>query len=388
MKNIKLSVIYLLCLLAYNNISAQDDDLYYNPNNNVSNSNSSNYDTNNDESGDYTYYDEGKKGNDGYDDNYMEDYNDYDGQYYSSRIKRFHRPTYRYYIDIYDPWYYDPFYSPGYTIVNYNNYDYFTWRRWNRWNMCNSWGFNNYNNYYNPWSYGCNSPWSNPWSYNSWNNHYGNYGWNNYYYGGYYNSPYYGNGGYGNWYGNGGGYGGGDNHHNNTVYGPRKTGTVRNASEGVPNTRSTSGNPGVPPRTTDVKPEVQRRNATEDVQPKPKSPATSPRYQTQQESGTKIQKEQRETYQRPERQKRYNSSDQIETPNQNNNNSGREYRNSQRNENSRQRIERSESRPSIRESSPSRGSNNNQIERQSPRSESPSRSSGSSSSNRGGGRRN
>lgn len=110
------------------------------------------------------------------DDEYFLDEEDYD-YYYTSRIRRFHRPLYGF--EFFDPFYvdmsyYDPFFTPGMTVLIYddpyayrsfyrrnmwrNSLRFNTWAGinpyrhsfgWNRWNSWNSW---------NTWS----DPWFNP----------------------------------------------------------------------------------------------------------------------------------------------------------------------------------------------------------------------------------
>ena len=181
-------------VLGMTNISiAQYDDLYYNPDTDAGYYNSSN------SSNSDSYASNDRDNDNDYDDEAYQDYNDYDdyNYYYSSRIRRFHRPYYgfSYFDPVYvDQAYYDPFWTPGVTVLIYDNYN--PWRSsYNRWN--NSWGGSRFfvsNSYGSPW------------------------GWNNGYYGGgfgntYVTNNYYGNG-YGGGYGNyGGGYGGYSNYY-------------------------------------------------------------------------------------------------------------------------------------------------------------------------------
>ncbi|MCB0625884.1 MAG: hypothetical protein KDC43_18710, partial [Saprospiraceae bacterium] len=188
---------------------AQYDDLYYDPNQDSDYYNSTSNTYSNDYGNDYDSY----SGNDyDYDDDGYEYFDEYD-YYYSSRIRRFHRPYYgfNYYDPVYvDMFYYDPFFNPGMTVLIYDDYwSYRSWSRWNRWNRWSygpgwnvsfgwgspgfgfGWGYNNYNSWYNPWynsyydpywgsnyysSFYCPPSWGNGYVYNTVNN-------NNYYYG-------------------------------------------------------------------------------------------------------------------------------------------------------------------------------------------------------------
>ncbi len=175
-------------------VSAQFDDVYYDPDKDGPLAYS--YATTNAPSGyneDVTYYD---------DDSY--EYDDYD-YYYSSRIRRFHRPYsgFDFYnpvfvgFNMYDPFFNDSYFYPGSSIyVNFGNYgygDYHRWRRWNRWNRWNNWGWNN-----GGWNNWCLTPASYYYSYNSWFaptfNHWGGYhgyyGYANYYNNYFNNSPF------------------------------------------------------------------------------------------------------------------------------------------------------------------------------------------------------
>ena len=163
-------------------LSAQFDDLYYDP---ATDDPYYEYSQSDDTfaDGEESYY---------YDDESYEygDYDDYD-YYYASRIRRFHRPVTvfdyydPFYTDMYyyDPFYYSNYYSPGVSIYFSFGNPYRPWRSWYR----SHYYYSNY--YYNSWY----DPWYNdPWYYNSWgwgNNHYYT---NNYYYGyGGYHNPYY-----------------------------------------------------------------------------------------------------------------------------------------------------------------------------------------------------
>ncbi|MCF8246058.1 MAG: hypothetical protein K9J37_04270 [Saprospiraceae bacterium] len=230
-KNKLLLALVAFFVLGLTNISfAQYDDLYYNPDTDAGyyySSNSSSSDS----------YASNDRNDNGYDDEVYEDYNDYDdyNYYYSSRIRRFHRPYYgfSYFDPVYvDQVYYDPFWTPGVTLLIYDSYN--PWRsRYNRFNYGYSWNSWGGSRFFISNSYG--SPW----------------GWNNGYYGGgygntYVTNNYYGNGygGYGGGYGNygGGGYsnyycppswGNGNSYNtvsynnpvNNRYYGSRKSGS-------------------------------------------------------------------------------------------------------------------------------------------------------------------
>ncbi len=158
-KNFLLTTLFLLCLSANLSLAQEYDDLYYDPSTDggsiIINGNGDTYINNyyGEEESNYTYGD--------YDDaeyEYADDYYDY---YYTSRIRRFHRPYYGFsYFDpcYVDAYYYDPFiFSPGITIMIYDDYwSYRSWRRWQRWhrpwyNSWNAWGpgwYTSYNYYY------------------------------------------------------------------------------------------------------------------------------------------------------------------------------------------------------------------------------------------------
>lgn len=272
MKNycIKSLMLLAVLLLAFPAFS-QYDDIYYNP------------DTDSDYFG---YNDDNYRGdqranqNPGYADQrrqqvdqyYTADeydyYNDYDF-YYTSRIRRFHRPMYGF--DYYDPvyvdaYYYDPFVVPGNTVLIYD--DFFSyrdwvrwgnWRRWgwnsarfNRWDWCyqpgfnnfgwgsgfgwgnrwmspgfavnigigfNNWGFNNWG--FNPWGGGFGNPWFNAyqnpfWGGNRWA---GNYNW----------AP---------------GWGAGNEYNRDIYYGPRTGGSATGPATGIRNRSQDRLDPG------------------------------------------------------------------------------------------------------------------------------------------------
>jgi uncharacterized membrane protein YgcG len=159
---------------------AQFDDVYYDPDTDVLPGYAENTSAGSAAAGDngvlyydnesYPYYDDQATAS-GYGDgwNDYQDYNDYD-YYYSSRIRRFHRP----FIDVdffspfytgfhvYDPFAWDAYYYPGASIYfnfgfGYN--DYYAWRRYNYWNRWNN-GFH--------WNNWCYAPPAYYYSYNAW----------------------------------------------------------------------------------------------------------------------------------------------------------------------------------------------------------------------------
>ncbi len=238
MKNYKfLALLLTLTLSSAGALFAQTfDDLYYDP-----------------ETDKTLYYGLERKDNRVYRDrNYSEDYrqnrsneegfdyyDDYDF-YYSSRIRRFHRPFYGFgffdpvYVDMF---YYDPFLRPGATILIYDDiFAFNSWYRWNRWNRWNSWGWGpswGWNNGVNINIVNIGRGWGwDPWGWNSWNrwnswgwgpawgfNNWGfnSWGFNNF--GGFYCPPTWGNGFV---YNTVGGI-----RDNNTYYGPRMSGTTK-----------------------------------------------------------------------------------------------------------------------------------------------------------------
>lgn len=268
MKKIKfLAFASLVLTLAFSNVAlGQYDDLYYDPDRDAGtyytttgadrtqpadNAVASRYD---DEEADY---DNNMAGNArGYDDDDYEYYEDYD-YYYTSRVRRFHRPYYgfSYFDPIYaDLYYYDPFINPGVTVLIYDGYSSWnSWNSWRRWNRWNSWGSFN-----RGWGGGWGNGWNDPWYGGGWNR------WNDPWYGNnYYVNNYYGyGGGWNNWGGNGyycpPSWGNGYNYNtintnNNTHYGPRTTGSTR-----VP--RKNDRSPGIDkPETGPLTPKEERR---------------------------------------------------------------------------------------------------------------------------------
>ncbi|MEL6718469.1 MAG: hypothetical protein AAFP82_07120, partial [Bacteroidota bacterium] len=131
----KYSLLALVLTFSVGVSIAQYDDLYYDPDTDYDNSYyEEDYD-------DYDSYD--------YDDNYDDssyDYFDNNEYYYTSRIRRFHRPYrgFGYFDPIYvDASYYDPFYAGafarnGVTVLIYDDfYSYNRYRSFNNWNRWN-----------------------------------------------------------------------------------------------------------------------------------------------------------------------------------------------------------------------------------------------------------
>lgn len=162
MKQVLRFRLYLLALAAMPwSATGQNDDLYYDPDDPVSMA--------------YVEYEAPSYPSDpGFREtlpSYSSEYDDYNywddqGYFYTSRIRRFHRPYggFGYYDPVYtDLGFYDPWMMPGTSIYigvgGFN--DYWYWRRMNRWRM-NNWmfmgGFNTFGM----------RMWMDPWSYNSW----------------------------------------------------------------------------------------------------------------------------------------------------------------------------------------------------------------------------
>ena len=152
----------LFTLLAVSPVGAQMDDVYYNPDevvklkNNPSSSN---------RLGSYRpeAYSENETSFSGGADSYYDDYD----FYYTSRIRRFHRPLQGF--SFFDPYYidmayYDPFMRSATTMLIYDDfYSQRMFSRFNRWNNFNSFGnFNRWNSFgmNDPYSMGWNSPFS------------------------------------------------------------------------------------------------------------------------------------------------------------------------------------------------------------------------------------
>lgn len=203
-----------LSLLTLQTSFAQDD--VYDSSYNAGDYNNAPSTTNNTPNGDNKYYNNpadnstsytDEKGNTYITNNYLNDDYDY---YYSSRIRRFHRPVVNYN-------YYDDYYVNRYW---YNRYDawgsiydpidsYWDWHFRPVVVLYSGWG----NIYYGASWYNCWS-WQNPWGYNAyaWNNNGWHHGWRN-------QSGWYGRSGWGSpyWHGYYDGYNN-NNYHNNNWY--------------------------------------------------------------------------------------------------------------------------------------------------------------------------
>jgi len=215
-------------------IQAQFDDIYYDPDRNVS-SKEIKKETREDLYKD-SYEDENDVSSQRDDYSYDDEYSEWEDQdyYYSSRIKRFHRPYrgFDYYNGCYvDNYYYDPFdFNPWYYDMNIyvSNYGYRDYHHWRRWQMSPIYG----HSYWNQWDWY--AGWSSyplTFSYSYWPNHcYSGYYNNHWAYNNYYYNPYYG-GGYNHWnnYNNNGNY---DNHPNGTYFGSRKHGLTNSSNRG------------------------------------------------------------------------------------------------------------------------------------------------------------
>ncbi|HPI54837.1 MAG TPA: hypothetical protein PLU10_09100, partial [Chitinophagaceae bacterium] len=245
MKKLLLILLFATLCVSNQSIAQSYDDVYSNgsqfandPSGNTSTSTNSpssdafNYSSANDEGTSQRSYSNYS------DDDYV-DYDD-DDYYYTTRIRRFHRPFWimSYYSSFYmDPYWWDWNYSyPSWSI----GWGYPSW-----YNGYNNYGWgNSYFGYGNNWNYGCgwNNSYYNGWGYgngyygcgygNGWNNGWNNgWGWNNGYYNGYYN-------GYNNGYYNGywDGYYDGNGNRGTYKYGPR--GTV-NSNNNITITRPT-----------------------------------------------------------------------------------------------------------------------------------------------------
>ena len=272
MKNYNLSafLIALFALASVNLAQAQYDDLYYDPDTDASYS-----------SNDYDQYSS--------DDYYEEDasYSDFDDDpydyYYTSRIRRFHRPYYgfNYYDPVYvDMAYYDPYSRPGAVTVliydnNFGRNNWNSWGRYNRWNSFNrysawnSWGnpyssFNRWNSW-NSWGspYGYSSFGYNNFGYNSWGGV--GYGGFSNVYSNYYCPPSWGNGNtYNTVYNVNNARGNNTNGSQGTYSGPRRTGTVatpRSTSRTVDNTLNQSNPRGATSRNADINARPNRTNS-------------------------------------------------------------------------------------------------------------------------------
>lgn len=241
MRNIKLLALLLVLVVgSTGSLYAQYDDLYYDPA-----KDKGFFADYKPDSRDYSRQDNYAYNDDYYQDDYYDDegyeyYNDYD-YHYTSRIRRFHNPYYgfSFFDPVYlDMAYYDPFFSPGMTVLIYDDvFAFNNWYRFNRWNRWNSWGpswgWNSWNGVNINFNFGFGRGWNawDPWGWNSWNrwnrwNSWGpSWGFNNFY--------------VNNFYGYGGGFycpptwGGGyvyntvNEIRSNTVYGPRMNGTTK-----------------------------------------------------------------------------------------------------------------------------------------------------------------
>ncbi len=185
----ELRSIYLSFLLiagVSSSISAQFDDLYFNPETDESFYEETSYDNYSDVEYDDASYDD-------YDDDYYayesgnEYYDDYDYRY-TNRIRRFNRNN-RSNFGYFSSCYVGSGFGFGNSLISinfgnpygFNNFNSFNrWNRWNRFNRWNSWNSNFYANSY----------WGNGWG--GYNNPYGGYGFNN--------GPFFGNGFGGNAY--------------------------------------------------------------------------------------------------------------------------------------------------------------------------------------------
>ncbi len=266
---------------------SQYDDIYYNPD-----TDQSYYSYDNNNTGD-SYY--GSRNTSRarqeeidryYDADEYDYYNDYDF-YYTSRIRRFHRPMYGfgYYDPVYvDAYYYDPFVVPGNTVLIYD--DFFSYRDWVRWRRWNNWGWNatRFNNWafcYQPGfrnaGWGWDPFWSNRWfggSRFSVAIGFGNFGFNRWGF-----NPYgfntWGFGGYGNGWFNayprgywaGGnynyapGWSNGDQYDRDIYYGPRSGGSGSGPDPGLRNRRNgiNPGSIGNNGRITDTRRDLDER---------------------------------------------------------------------------------------------------------------------------------
>jgi hypothetical protein len=238
------------------------------------------------------------------DEGYADDYEDDYAYEYSSRIRRFHRPTRV--IDFYDPFYvdlhfYDPFFLPGASIYTFGFDDYWSYRRFRRfqrWN--NGWGWNNpWNNpWNNGWGGGFNNGWGGGWNrgwgggWNAWNNP---CVYNNYFYDPYWTwngfNPYYASGNVwvnngviinnGN---NGGGNNGGGGYTPRTYTGVRRGGTVVNPGYArIQDSNGGRGRLATVQAASDIEPviELRNNNGRADAQPDGTAPVrTAPNRPT------------------------------------------------------------------------------------------------------------
>jgi len=234
MKSYKILTVLLLLTFFAGRMSAQYDDMYYDPDRDRT-YNQDSYVFNQPADDSYAYDDY----YDDYDNEEYAYYDDYD-YYYTSRIRRFHRPFYGFgffdpvYVDMA---YYDPFFGAGPTVLIYDDVFGFNnwWRfnRFNRWNRFNRFGWGPGVNISVNFGWGGWNAW-NPWGWNSWNR-FNRWGWNSWNRFGWGNNLF-----ANNFYGIGGGgfycpptwgnnyvYNTVNNFRNETYYGPRTTGTTR-----------------------------------------------------------------------------------------------------------------------------------------------------------------
>jgi hypothetical protein len=154
-------LIAVFTLLAFSPLSAQMDDVYYNPDevvktrNNPSSSN---------RLGSYRpeSYSSDEKGYVAGENSYYDDYD----FYYTSRIRRFHRPLQGF--SFFDPYYvdmayYDPFLGSVGTMLIYD--DFYAQRMFSRFNRWNNFGAFNGFSRFNSWnSFGMYDPFFSPWN--------------------------------------------------------------------------------------------------------------------------------------------------------------------------------------------------------------------------------
>ena len=139
----------LIALLSTVSLTAQYDDVYYDPsrdNRNTRTESRNTKATNDNSANDYD------------DQNNQDEYYEYDDEYddyqYSSRIRRFHRPVRGFsyydlaYVDYYyyDPFYYDRMFARPTIMFSFGNNYWNRWNRFNRWNN-NMWFDRHWNNY-------------------------------------------------------------------------------------------------------------------------------------------------------------------------------------------------------------------------------------------------
>jgi hypothetical protein len=242
----KLTTLLLLFGISATSALAQYDDVYYDPERNT-NRNTTERKANPAVSS--QTYSQNSDSDQAYDD---EDY-DY---YYTSRIRRFHRPYtgFGYYDPIYvDAYYYDAYARPGIAALIYDDpFGYYGWnrlQRWSSWNRFNSFGYGGYSpfNRWNSWNsydpFWGNSGFGLGFGFNRWNS-WNNFGWGSPYCGNnWFNTPSWGNNYYynnNNFYNNNYNSNRNDNNRGNVYYGPRNGGGGVGSQPGIdnPNGRS------------------------------------------------------------------------------------------------------------------------------------------------------